>query len=1059
MLAMNAAPRLRSIIAATVLGPVFFAAAIEKASAQGRDSVPSRRYELAFGTFEEGEFRDALKVYLAEGRGAIKSVDTRWIDSICYYTMCGECYYQMGMLDKAMEHYTAALTLYCRFPDWLALMNFPAGLRPATRGEIVTIPWGRSTRNPKIGDFQRGYLISQGRINNMDVLKTGGVWQQAVLFPINATEIVRCTTLAIRRRTELMGPACEHDPLTKTLLGCLSKRPGLPNHWSEAWIDLELGLALVAAGKEEQAMPHLQRSLLAAGQYDHPLTGVGLFELGRLAMERHDYKTAEKFFTEATFAAGQFYDAVLLEEAFRKGTEAHILANEKGVYPLLPTAQAWAKTKRIRWLSASLSLDLCENAVEQNRPRDAAGFIKDTGLAIGNREMAAGTVGARLNYLGSAVLYAEGKTEEADDALAKAMDFMKTGSIWRFRIGLADSLYTGGTLNTPSGITSRTAIELFDILLPAPDAADWYERPMESMAVLLYPEERAMEHWFETALDRKEPEKALQIADRIRRRRFLRTLPFGGRLQSLRRLMSAPDTALADESKIHRQDALMRFPEYAKLTEAEKPLRETLADLPIVTEEKESLAKQKKALTGLGTLGAAEDKILREMAVRRVPCDILFPPIQETRKIQESLPPGHAIWAFFVTDRHVYSFLLNNKRYAYWEVGSPATLRKQTATYLRELGHFGENAELTMEQLGSDSWKELAARFLDGLTKDSPADLSQSFEELVVVPDDVLWYLPFEMLHVKTADGPQPLIERCNIRYAPTLGLAVSSDPPRPALNTVIEAGRLYPRESESVSREVAAAMQEEIPGAVVLGATLPAPASLCSTQYDRLVILDDIPPANQDPFGWPPLPMVRGKPGSTLGSWLALPAGGPRTVVLPGYHTAAENALKTVKSAPGREIFLSLCALMENGATTVLLSRWRTGGLNAYQFTAEFVEALETTPPVQAYRETVLRMRGEEFDVAFEPRVRKGKEKEAPAGHPFFWAAYMLVDPGRPATASEPEAVPEKAVVPAETTKPKPGPDTEKPDDAAPVEKTETPEAKPEKPPEEESKPGPAQE
>ena len=1066
MSAMNASTRVHSQIIGAALGLLLLGVCAETVFAQGRDrTVPSRRYELAFRPFEDGEFRDAVKVFLGEARGALKNAETRWIDSICYYTMCGECYYQMGMLNEAMDNYTAALTLYCRFPDWMTLVKFPISVRPASAGQIEAIPWGTSGRKRAVGVFPRSMLISQGQVNNMEKLKTGGVWQQALLFPVNATEIVRCTTLAIRRRTELMGPSCQHDPLTKRLVSCLSARPGLPNHWSEAWIDLKLGLALVAAGKKDQAVPHLQRSLLAAGRYDHPLTGVGLFELGLLAMERRDYKTAEKFFTEATFAAAQFYDAGLLEEAFRKGTEAHILANEKGVYPPLPAAQAWAKTKRIRWLLASLSLDLGENAVEQDRPRDAAGFIKNARLAIGNREMAAGRIGSRLNYLASAVLYAEGKTGEADDALARSMEFMRSGSIWRFRIALADRLYTGGTLNTAGGVTARTAIELFDTLLPAPSATDWYERPMESMAVLLFPEADAMEHWFETALARKEPEKALQIADRIRRRRFFQTLPSGGRLQSLRYLMSAPDAALDNEAKIHRQDAMTRFPEYAKLAAAEKPVREALAKLPIATDDQEVALRQKRALVELGALGAAQEKLLRQMAVRRVPCDMRFPPIRDTRKIQESLPPGHVVLAFFVTRRHVYAFLLNNNRYEYWQVGSPQALRKRVADDLRELGHFGENAEMTVEQLAKDAWKERSEKFVDGLTDDSPADLGGSFKELVVIPDDVLWYVPFEMLHVKTDDGPKPLIERCNIRYAPMLGLAVATDPPRPAMNTVIEAGRLFPRESENVAREVAAAMQEDIPGAAVLGNPLSAPASLLSTLFDRLVVLDDVP-VGDAPYGWPPLPMVRGKPGSTLGSWLPLPAGGPRTVVLPGYHTAAENALKTAGAAPGQEVFLSLCALAQNGAETVLLSRWRTGGLNAYQFTAEFVEALESMPPAEAYRETVLRMRGEDFEVAFEPRVRKSKENSAKADHPFFWAAYMLVDRGRipeapaagepddrdasgtksdaknPPPAADPKAEEPKSEKPKADATPQPG--DAKPDEPGRSEAEDTPGSEP---------------
>ena len=78
-------------------------------------------------------------------------------------------------------------------------------------------------------------------------------------------------------------------------------------------------------------------------------------------------------------------------------------------------------------------------------------------------------------------------------------------------------------------------------------------------------------------------------------------------------------------------------------------------------------------------------------------------------------------------------------------------------------------------------------------------------------------------------------------------------------------------------------------------------------------------------PFGWSPLALDAGKPGSTLSDWGLLPWAGVEQVVLPGFHTPAEYGLK--KGGTGDEIFLTLCGLMSSGSRTVLLSRWRVGG------------------------------------------------------------------------------------------------------------------------------------
>ena len=49
---------------------------------------------------------------------------------------------------------------------------------------------------------------------------------------------------------------------------------------------------------------------------------------------------------------------------------------------------------------------------------------------------------------------------------------------------------------------------------------------------------------------------------------------------------------------------------------------------------------------------------------------------------------------------------------------------------------------------------------------------------------------------------------------------------------------------------------------------------------------------------------------------------------MLPGFHTAAEDALKRMNRVlPGNDMFLAVCGLMANGSRTLLLSRWRTGG------------------------------------------------------------------------------------------------------------------------------------
>ena len=95
-------------------------------------------------------------------------------------------------------------------------------------------------------------LLGQGQIDFTNVVQQGGIVQQANLYPVTPQEIVRATALALRRRATLLGPASKFDPLTNDVLVALNRPLGPPNHWSEAWTNLERGLAFAAGGKRSR---------------------------------------------------------------------------------------------------------------------------------------------------------------------------------------------------------------------------------------------------------------------------------------------------------------------------------------------------------------------------------------------------------------------------------------------------------------------------------------------------------------------------------------------------------------------------------------------------------------------------------------------------------------------------------------------------------------------------------------------------------------------------------------------------------------------------------------
>jgi CHAT domain-containing protein len=975
-------------------------------------TVPSTSYYSGFVPLNDGEYlRSALRVFRSEGRGAIKTAQSRWIDSICYEAMCGECYFQMGIFDKALAHFTAALQLYKTFPDWMLKVQFDQTTRLAGVGSRKAVPWGASSRRSRLGVYPSTVKLFQGTLTMNEVSKSGGIVQQAHFYPVTPQEIVRATTLALRRRAMLLGPVGKYDPLSNDLIVVLNRSVGPANHWSEAWTSLERGLALAGGGKESQATAYLQRAVLAGGQFDHPMTSIALLELGRLELRQGKYLSAAKFFEEATYAAVNYPDYGVLEEAFRYGNLVHLLSNRKGFFTPLKPAIQWAKRKGLRQLRASLLLCAAEDYAVLGQSRQAELMLKEAVNTIGRRDMAAGAIGGRLSYLTALVAFQQRRVIDGNAALASAMGYMKHGSLWLFQIRLADNLYASGTA------TPRVAMVLYNNVLREPQPADWATDPMESLASLVTPHPLPLEHWFEVALNRKETQAAIEIADRARRRRFFSSLEFGGRLESLRWILDGPAESLPQPAQLQRQDMLARYPAYDRLLQQARSIRAALTQKPLVAEDPTAFREQSQALGELARLGAEQEAILREIAVRREPAAMVFPPLCTVADVQKSLPAKHAVLAFFATSRRLYGILLNNERFTIWQAGSPASLLKPMQTMLREMGNYGQNHALAIKEISKTKWKQAANQVLEMLLKGSPADFTQPFDELAIVPDGVLWYLPFEALQVKVGQQMQPLMAKFRIRYAPTLSLVVSRGALRNASgNTAVVLGKLYPRADEAVARAAFDQLAVVVPGAVALRSPPPAPSSIYGVLFRRLVVLDDIVVSAQDPYGWVLAPIDRGKAGATLADWLPLPWGGPDVVVLPGFHTAAEDSLKRLhKGLPGNDVFLAVCGLMANGARTALLGRWRTGGQTSFDLVREFTQELPNSTPADAWQRAVQVVSGSRLDLDAEPRIKRGPADDVPkADHPFFWAGYMLVDCGtgpeqQELKANKPTSAPKK--------------------------------------------------
>ncbi len=257
------------------------------------------------------------------------------------------------------------------------------------------------------------------------------------------------------------------------------------------------------------------------------------------------------------------------------------------------------------------------------------------------------------------------------------------------------------------------------------------------------------------------------------------------------------------------------------------------------------------------------------MAIRREPAELVFPPLRHAKDVQRNLGSNRLLLTFFATSHNLYGGFYSADRCSLWKIDNTALLEKRVAALLRSLGNYDSNHELQEAQLTDDSWQQPAKDLLNSLLTNPKTAFNADFKELIVVPDGVLWYVPFEILPMGDPKENRPLISRMRLRYAPTVGLAFSEREGRKASpNLGIVAGKLFPNEPADFAQGAADTIQHTAAHAVSLHTPLPAVSPLLGSVLDGIVALDDVPVLN-GPYDWLPVPVEKNKNiGSLTRGW-----------------------------------------------------------------------------------------------------------------------------------------------------------------------------------------------
>lgn len=962
-----------------------------RAVAQQTDTIPSIAYFGAVELLYEGDYRDAERVFRRELRGAIKTVDSRWIDSICYHAMLGEVYYHQGRNAEALAQFNYACGMFLQYPKWMLRVQFTTDPRISTSLTRRPLPWGTRGRQFALCQLPTSMLIGLGTLDNREAASRGGVIRQAQYWKVDVVEVVRATTLAIRRRNELLGPLGAHDSTSRNLVLALSRGGAPPNHWSGAWIDLQLGLAQVGVGETKQAMQWLNRSLLLAGKFDHALTCVALLEQGRLQMESGNMQAAASALAEASYLAFFYEDYGIIDDAFRWGTINRLVGAPGGVNPELEPAAIWARRKRLSHVFARISMAIAEELMSAGNWNDA-----QKALVAGQsrlRDARAGLLGNWSLYLDARLQFQAGR-DSARATLARAVQNQIRTSYRNLQIGLTNDLFDSQQLS------ARKAVGIYQQLLADPTAADMVFRPLESLAVMKTVHQAAFDRWLIGLLSKKDTVTALEVTDLAKRRRFRQALAWGGRLAALRDVLEGDKAATTPQAQQQRSDLLLRFPAYDQLQKQGRQLASQLRAEWWPDPENQAQQQTARVWKQWSHNLAEREAMLRSIGLTRVAVDASFPPRISIKELKRRLQPGQALLVFHNTQSDLYGFLFTAKAHTQWSLGPANRLAGLLSKFLRDLGNYDANRMLTPKELASTDYQTSGSKLYTALLKGSSIDPG-AIRELIVVPDHLIWYVPLDALPVEDGDRTTSMISLTPVRYAPTIGLAMSGDAPaRRVQRTGIAVGDMVPGNTDDEHEAFVESLRAVVAGPMDLQSQPPVPSALVGSLLDTLLVLREIETDSSQPLAWSPLQRGRGGQGM-LGEWLTLPQFGPQCVLLPGMRTPAERGFKVSRrnqgvAEPGAEMFFASCGLMSTGARTVLLSRWRVGGQSTLDLMREFLQELPHAPAADAWQRSVQLAIESPIDPLAEMRVKPAKrDQPITAAHPFFWGGYLLIDTG----------------------------------------------------------------
>lgn len=932
---------------------------------------PSQQYYLALDIYRSGDLVEAINAFDAALGSSQKDIRGRWIDAIPVLAMLAECNWHLGNLPAAREHADHAIQIAITNRGWLGRVDWQGVVR---QGALMSQPsglWGEAAavRRVPISDqvtYRSGQPLTES------VLRRGGEIQELTLRTMDIVEILRGLALASYRRRVLLGPLAEQDALASALLDATKYPADLQAQMGRTLIGSLRATGHFTLHDDNRTIEEASRHMLAGGAA-HPLSALTMLsQISAMA-------GTENFQGVTPQALNLVHVAAALDQPEFIGEALQLAAGcaspqQAALVRQGASTVAGAMLRKSPMAALHALVAGADASITAGDFESAAVMLNQAQTLGSRRDVTMPRINAYGSYVAARLAAARGasigvsEATPVDQALNQLAGFALNHRVRSRSLVSMPRLYQLGLVRQAAGtqLGGNTSERLLKIYCDDPTIDVWRRDAVDALASLLVDRSAAHLARIQLAASGGYAEQLLLVSDRMLGARFQQRLPLGGRIAQVRALAGFDDGVL-DKRVLDARNQMGR--EMAELRAASVA---AAGGDPVAVEVLES-----KACV---------------LALSRLELPSVVPPMLDQQVPAAKLPARTAMLTFTDAGSHLFATWTADGKVSMWTVNEGNRLPGEVGRLLKEIGVGKTRGNRIPE---NDAWREAAASVRRRLVPDDTLLSADRMDELIVVPDGPLWYLPFEILPVGEEDS-ELLGDRIAIRYAPTPGLALNPVAPPPAIRTIGLYADLFfaPREPEQ-NEAIVQSIVDVMDNPIRLPQELKTPSGLIGDKLGHLVVASPQNSNSKNPLLFRLADYDVPSPFGTLAGWIRFPVQGPRSVVLMGMRTPVDLG----QMGSGDELFTTLCALHCSGVRSVLVSRWAVGGESSAIALRELVQELPFTGINAAWHRAREVLRRSELNPAGEPLLMKAEHdiQGLSGDQPLFWSGYLVSSPNLP--------------------------------------------------------------